>query len=91
MIEDYRAGLGPYRAADEADRDAGHRITCPTTVAWSTHDDMETLYGDPLRVWQPWTTILSGRRIHSGHHMAEQAPAELVEFQLDALVPPVCR
>lgn len=87
MIEDYRAGLGPDRAADEADRDAGRTITCPTTVAWSTHDDMETLYGDPLRIWQPWTTALSGRRIHSGHHMAEQAPNELAELLLEALRP----
>lgn len=85
MIEDYRAGLGPDRAADEADRAAGRTITCPTTVAWSTRDDMEALYGDPLLVWRSWTTALAGRRIDSGHHMAEQAPTELANLIRDAL------
>jgi haloacetate dehalogenase len=35
------------RAADDADRAAGSRISCPTLVAWSAHDDMEALYGAP--------------------------------------------
>ncbi|MET0522171.1 MAG: alpha/beta fold hydrolase [Jiangellaceae bacterium] len=30
-----------------------------------------------LAVWAPWTTELDGGRIDSGHHMAEEAPAEL--------------
>ncbi|MDQ4039582.1 MAG: alpha/beta hydrolase [Actinomycetota bacterium] len=77
MLEDYRAGLGPDRAADEADRAAGRRISCPTLVLWSTRDDLADLYGDVLAVWKPWTTALSGRPIRSGHHMAEDAPDEL--------------
>jgi hypothetical protein len=32
MLEEYRAGLGLDRAADEADRAAGRHITCPTLV-----------------------------------------------------------
>ena len=35
MLEDYRAGLGVDRAAEEADRAAGRRVTCPTLVLWS--------------------------------------------------------
>lgn len=85
MIEDYRAGLGPDRAADDADRDAGHTIRCPTTVAWSTRDDMEVLYGDPLQVWRPWTTQLAGHAINSGHHMAEDAPDELARLLIEIL------
>lgn len=77
MVEDYRAGLGVGRAADDADRAAGHRITCPTLVLWSTGDDMEQLYGDVLAVWEPWTTDVRGGPIDSGHHMAEEAPAAL--------------
>jgi haloacetate dehalogenase len=87
MLEDYRAGLGVDRAADNADRAAGHRIACPTLVLWSTRDDMELLYGDVLGVWRPWirpNVSLRGRPIDSGHHMAEDAPevlaAELVAF-----------
>jgi len=59
MCEDYRAGLAIDRAHDEADRAAGRRVSCPTLLAWSIHDD------------------LRGVRIDSGHHMAEDAPAEL--------------
>lgn len=79
MLEDYRAGLGVDRAADDADRAAGRRITCPTLVLWSTRDDMESLYGDVLAVWEPWTTDLRGAPIDSGHHMAEEAPGPLAD------------
>jgi haloacetate dehalogenase len=78
MLEDYRAGLGLDRAHDEADRAAGRRVACPTLVLWSRHDDLEHLYGDPLRIWADWTEDLrGGHRIESGHHMAEEAPGEV--------------
>jgi haloacetate dehalogenase len=77
MLEDYRAGLGVDRAADDADRAAGRRISCPTLVLWSTRDDMAELYGDVLAVWRTWTTDLRGGPIDSGHHIAEDAPAQL--------------
>jgi haloacetate dehalogenase len=84
MLEDYRAGLGVDRTADEGDRAAGRRITCPTTVLWSSRDDLEDLFGDPRAIWADWTTDLrGGGPIDSGHHMAEEAPDELVA----ALVP----
>jgi haloacetate dehalogenase len=77
MLEDYRAGLGVDRAADDADRAAARRLACPTLVAWSTQDDLEELYGDVLAVWRPWAPDLRGAAIASGHHMAEDAPSEL--------------
>lgn len=77
MLEDYRAGLGVDRAADDADRAAGRKISCPTMVLWSTRDDLGDLYGDVLAVWRPWTDRLSGGPIESGHHMAEDAPEAL--------------
>jgi haloacetate dehalogenase len=77
MLEDYRAGLGVDRAHDDADRAAGHRITCPTLVLWSSRDDLADLYGDVLAVWRDWTTDLRGHEIDSGHHMAEDNPAAL--------------
>ena len=71
-------GLGVDRAADEADRAAGRRITCPTLVLWSARDDLEELFGDPRAVWSAWTTKLrGGGPVDSGHHMAEEAPEEL--------------
>ena len=77
MIEDYRAGLGVDRAADDADRTAGRSVQCPTLVVWSTRDDMEDLYGDVLEVWRPWVADLTGHSLESGHHMAEDAPNDL--------------
>lgn len=78
MIEDYRAGLGVDRAADDADRAAGRRVTCPTLVVWSTRDDMEELYGDVLAVWRPWVDApLTGGSVDSGHHLAEENPEGL--------------
>lgn len=88
MIEDYRAGLGVDRAADDADRSAGRRLACPTLVAWSTKDDLEALYGDVLAIWQPWAPDLRGLPIHSGHHMAEDAPGELAAALVDFLDSP---
>ncbi|MFK3984159.1 alpha/beta fold hydrolase [Micromonospora sp. NPDC050397] len=83
MLEDYRAGLGVDRAADDADRAAGRRVDCPTLVLWSTRDDLEHLYGDVLAVWRDWARDPRGGPIESGHHMAEEAPEQLA----GALVP----
>jgi haloacetate dehalogenase len=77
MIEDYRAGLGLDRAHDEEDRRLGRTVQCPVLVLWSLKDDLEDLYGDVLAVWRPWAPDLRGHGIVSGHHMAEEAPAEL--------------
>jgi haloacetate dehalogenase len=78
MIEDYRAGLSIDRAHDDADREAGRRVTCPTLVLWALRDDLEDLYGDPLAVWDRWVDgPLCGRGIDCGHHIAEEAPEEL--------------
>ncbi|MGY1804940.1 alpha/beta fold hydrolase [Blastococcus sp. SYSU D00922] len=86
MVEDYRAGLGVDRAAEEADRAAGRRVACPTLVLWSARDDLEDLHGDPRSIWAGWTTDLrGGGAIDSGHHMAEEAPEELVAALLPFL------
>ncbi len=79
MCEDYRAGLGIDRVHDDADRAAGRRVTCPTLLLWSQRDDLEDLYGDPIAVWRAWADELQGASIDSGHHVAEEAPAELAE------------
>ncbi len=77
MLEDYRAGLGVDREADDADRRAGRRVSCPTLVAWSARDDLEDLYGDVLAIWADWADDARGAVIDSGHHMAEEAPEQL--------------
>ncbi|GAB2954820.1 alpha/beta hydrolase [Micromonospora polyrhachis] len=89
MLEDYRAGLGVDRAADDADRAAGRRIGCPTLVLWSTRDDMQQLYGDVVAVWRNWAEDVRGAPVESGHHMAEDAPVELTEKIVEFLATPV--
>jgi haloacetate dehalogenase len=79
MLEDYRAGMGLDRDHEEADRQAGRTVRCPTLFLWSTRDDMEELYGDPLAVWRPWTHDLRGEPIESGHHIAEENPDDLTD------------
>ncbi|GAB3299752.1 alpha/beta hydrolase [Epidermidibacterium keratini] len=80
MLEDYRAGLHIDREADEVDRVARRRIACRTLVAWSSGDDMAELYGDPAQIWKPWCELPTAQAvIESGHHMAEENPAQLVD------------
>jgi haloacetate dehalogenase len=85
MCEDYRAGLGPDREHDDADRAAGRRLRCPTRIVWSSRDDMEDLYGDVLAVWRAWADDVSGAAVESGHHVAEEAPGPFAE-EIAALV-----
>jgi haloacetate dehalogenase len=85
MLEDYRAGLGVDRAADDADAAEGRRISCPTLVLWSTRDDLKAIYGDVLGIWRRWAADLRGGPIASGHHMAEEAPEQLATALLTFL------
>ncbi|MGW5772956.1 alpha/beta fold hydrolase [Streptomyces longwoodensis] len=77
MLEDYRAGLTVDRRHEEEDRAAGTRVRCPVLILWSLRDDLEQLYGDPLRIWRDWATDVRGHGIDSGHHVAEEAPQDL--------------
>lgn len=85
MVEDYRAGLTVDRQHDLEDRKAGRWVQCPTLCLWSSKDDMEELYGDPLQVWRPWLSKVDGHSIESGHHVAEEAPTELAKALLQFL------
>jgi haloacetate dehalogenase len=65
------------RLADRFRRRAGRPVRCPTLVAWSIHDELEQLWGDPVAIWRAWADDVRGARIDSGHHMAEEAPEQL--------------
>lgn len=77
MCEDYRAGLGVDRAADDADLQAGRRLACPVLFIRAAGDDLGGLYDDPLGIWQTWTDEVREVLLDCGHHMAEEAPDEL--------------
>jgi haloacetate dehalogenase len=80
--EDYRAGASYDLAADEADRAAGKRITCPTAVYWGDKGiPGET--GGPLPIWQEWCDNVIGGPLPSGHFVPEEAPDETAARILD--------
>ncbi|MBW9209584.1 alpha/beta hydrolase [Mumia sp. zg.B21] len=80
MLEDYRAGLTVDRRDEEEDRDAGRRLRPPLLVAWSAGEDLDDLGGDPVEVWKTWADdVRGGAVIDSSHHMAEEAPEQLVD------------
>ena len=83
MLEDYRAGLTIDRHHEETDRAAGVRLQCPVLILWSLRDDLEDLYGDPVRIWADWAGDVRGHGIDSGHHMAEEAPAAVASSLVD--------
>lgn len=88
MCEDYRAGLRIDRQHDEAARAAGRRVACPTLLLESARDDLD-LHGDPTTIWPPWLEQpLRHRVVDSGHHQAEEAPAEVAEALLEFLDDP---
>ncbi len=77
MLEDYRAGLTIDAENERHDRAGGARLALPTLIAWSEFDDLEQLFGDPLQIWRTWADDVTGVKIPSGHHMAEEAPQAL--------------
>jgi haloacetate dehalogenase len=77
MSSTYRAGLTIDYADELADRQSARRVRQPLMVLWSTLDDLEDLYGDPLGIWRSWADHVSGHGIRSPHHIAKHAPDEL--------------
>jgi haloacetate dehalogenase len=85
MCEDYRAGLGIDRRHDEEARAEGRRIACPTMLLEAADDDLD-IHGDPTAILAPWLEQpLDHRVVQSGHHQAEEAPAEVASALLEFL------
>jgi pimeloyl-ACP methyl ester carboxylesterase len=59
--------------ADEDDRAAGRKITCPTLALWG-HAGIQGNFEDPLRLWREWCDHAEGQGIDSGHFVAEENP-----------------
>ena len=80
--EDYRAGATLDREHDRADRDAGHKISCPLLALWAR--DYKGLGAEePLAVWRRWAEQVQGRMLDCGHFLAEEAPEETAAALLD--------
>ena len=85
MCEDYRAGATVDVAVDDADREAGRRIACPTLVLWSARGGLPRFYPDVLDVWRPWAPDVRGRGIDASHFLAEDRPEETAQELLTFL------
>ncbi|MEQ3549548.1 alpha/beta hydrolase [Pseudonocardia nematodicida] len=87
MCQDYRAGFDVDAADDEADR--GRRtIGCPTRVLWGGRGPLGRT-GDVLGTWRVWAPAATGRALAAGHHLPEEAPAEVCAELLGLLAPQV--
>lgn len=79
---DYRAGQSCDLADDEADRAAGHQITCPLLVLWGDTGipaEMTDLAG----AWAHWAKKVKTGVVAAGHFLPEENP----QATLDHLLP----
>jgi haloacetate dehalogenase len=84
MCADYRAGAGPDRTLDAADRAAGRRIAAPLRFLWA-EDGFPARTGDPLGLWRAWAPGVTGRSCVAGHFVMEENPAAVLETFLPFL------
>lgn len=76
MCADYRAGAGPDRTHDLADRAAGRRIAAPLHFLWGRHG-FPARTGDPAALWRRWAAQVTDAQCDSGHFAMEEAPDEV--------------
>ena len=75
---DYRAGAGPDREHDAADKSAGKRIACPLHVIWGRGYFL-TEAESPAAIWRDWADEVSESALNCGHFVAEEQPAACAE------------
>ena len=79
ICEEYRAAATRDGEDDEADRTAGHRITCPVLALWSGRGPLNSWYtavGGPLGIWRAWADDVHGGPVDAGHFFPEELPEE---------------
>jgi haloacetate dehalogenase len=71
--EDYRAGAFVDCQLDQADLEAGRRISCPVLAIWGEkgrpHKRRQV-----METWQRWAADVRGEGLPCGHFLAEEAP-----------------
>jgi haloacetate dehalogenase len=79
MCEDYRAAASIDLQHDRASRSAGRKVQCPMLVLWGGKGKLGKWY-DPVAIWRQYCEAsVSGEEIDSGHYLAEEAPAAVIE------------
>ncbi|MGY2050682.1 alpha/beta fold hydrolase [Methylobacterium sp. JK268] len=86
MCEDYRAGAGPDRAADEADLASGRTLACPTLLLPGSGFVGRGGLDPMLAAWrETFAPQAEGVVIASGHFVAEENPQETLRALEDFL------
>jgi haloacetate dehalogenase len=76
MSEDYRATLSIDFPMDDADWNAGKRVTCPTLVMWAEKSHTQREF-DPREAWPNYATDIKGfKMLPCAHYPMEEAPDE---------------
>lgn len=78
ICADYRASAGVDLEHDQADQDAGRRVTQPLRVLWGEHGAVGRCFDVPA-LWRAAATDFTGRSLPCGHYIAEEAPALLLD------------
>lgn len=81
IVADYRATATVDIEHDQADLDAGNRLTMPVMVV--QQDWGAQLGFDATAIWQPWVADLQHFTTQAGHFMAEEAPDDIATLILD--------
>ncbi len=83
IVADYRATATIDVEHDQADLDAGNRLTMPVMVV--QQDWGAQLGFDAAAIWRPWTTDLRHFTTRAGHFMAEEAPGDVASLVTELL------
>jgi haloacetate dehalogenase len=81
IVADYRATATVDIGHDQADLDAGNRLSMPVTVV--QQDRGAQLGFDATAIWRPWAADLQHVTTRAGHFMAEEAPEDIATLVLD--------
>ena len=84
---DYRASATIDLEHDQADIDAGVKLTCPINVMWGAQGAIEACF-DALGEWRKVATQVEGKALPCGHYIAEEIPDVLLEEALSFLLDP---
>jgi haloacetate dehalogenase len=84
ICADYRASAGIDLQHDQADQDAGRRLTQPLHVLWGEHGAVGRNFDVPA-LWRAVADHFTGRSLPCGHYIAEEAPPLLLAETLSFL------
>ncbi len=80
MCEDYRAAASIDLVHDRESRVAGVKVQCPMLVLWGSKGNINRWY-DAVSIWRQYCSAeVTGGAIESGHYIAEENPAALIEW-----------